>query len=440
VESLGLIDFIVFWLVFALTVIAVVYGNLKKDTDNLLDHLLMGRKLTLPMFTATLVATWYGGIFGVAEIAFNEGIYNFLTQGLFWYACYIIFAIFILPKLQTNKHMTFANLVYSEIGPRAGKWTALLNIGNLLPIAYILSLGKFLELTFGLDLITSMSLGVLIVLCYSLIGGFRSVVYSDLIQFFVMFTSVVLVFVFCFFKFGLTPLESLPDHYFSFTGKGGVGETLMWGLIAFGTLVDPNFYQRSFAAGSRKIARKGIFAATIIWMIFDLSLTFGAMYAASLQGSDYFNFSLMTLPFGLKGFFLAGILATILSTLDSYLFLAGATFAHDVLNRKSIDAQRASVVIIAFVALVCSLFSNGSIKAVWSTLGSISTAALLIPMLFHYFKRNLTERIFLSSSIAGVFATILFQFFPTNIQPIYFGVMASLIVITVMTNLKLNQQ
>lgn len=387
------------------------------------------------MFTATLVATWYGGIFGVAEIAFNEGIYNFLTQGVFWYACYILFALFILPKIQTDKHITFANLVTKEIGPMAGKWAALLNIGNLLPIAYILSLGKFLELTFGFDMIISMPIGLLMVLCYSLVGGFRSVVYSDLIQFFVMFTSVVLVFVFCLFKFGMTPLQSLPDRYFSVTGRGGVGETLMWGLIAFGTLVDPNFYQRSFAAGSKKIAKNGIFAATIIWMIFDLSLTFGAMYAVSLQGSDYFSFSLLTLPIGLKGFFLAGILATILSTLDSYLFLAGATLAHDVLKKESVRAQRMAVIFIAAMALVCSFFSNGSIKAVWSTLGSISTAALLVPMLFHYFKRNLNERTFLASSITGVLVTILFQFYPTSIQPIYLGIIAGLVVIV--TNLSL---
>lgn len=45
---------------------------------------------------ATLTASWYGGIFGVNEITFNYGIYNFVTQGVFWYAAYIIFALFMV--------------------------------------------------------------------------------------------------------------------------------------------------------------------------------------------------------------------------------------------------------------------------------------------------------------------------------------------------------
>ena len=56
----------------------------------------MGRKLTLPLFIATLVATWYGGIFGVAQIAFENGIYNFVTQGFFWYISRVL--------IKTNKN------------------------------------------------------------------------------------------------------------------------------------------------------------------------------------------------------------------------------------------------------------------------------------------------------------------------------------------------
>ena len=34
----------------------------------------MGRKMTLPIFVATLVATWYGGIFGVTALTFEKGV------------------------------------------------------------------------------------------------------------------------------------------------------------------------------------------------------------------------------------------------------------------------------------------------------------------------------------------------------------------------------
>lgn len=89
-------DWAVFFAILALTAGAAVYGNLrlKKGGNKALDYLLMGRRLTLPLFVATLVATWYGGIFGVNEITFNYGIYNFVTQGAFWYIAYLIFAFF----------------------------------------------------------------------------------------------------------------------------------------------------------------------------------------------------------------------------------------------------------------------------------------------------------------------------------------------------------
>ena len=81
------LDWTVFFAVLSATVAAAVYGmrRINKKRENkpakALDYLLMGRKLTLPLFVATLVATWYGGIFGVNEITFNYGIYNCVTQG-----------------------------------------------------------------------------------------------------------------------------------------------------------------------------------------------------------------------------------------------------------------------------------------------------------------------------------------------------------------------
>lgn len=426
--NLELIDFAVFFLVLSATIASVVFGIQKRSENNFLDHLLMGRKLTLPLFTATLVATWYGGIFGVAEIAFNEGLYNFVTQGVFWYLSYIVFAVYILPKINQKSYSSLPELVSSRMGPFAGNWTASLNIFNLLPIAYIISLGKFLSLIFDIHFELGMVIGLLIVLSYSLFGGFRSVVYSDIVQFFVMLTSVILVFIFAVSKFGVSTLSSLPDSYFSITGKSSLGETFMWGLIAFGTLVDPNFYQRSYAAKDTKTAQKGILLSTLIWLIFDISLTIGAMYAKATGALDYFNFSLGLLPIGLRGFFLAGLLATILSTLDSYLFLAGSTLSLDLFNKKSTRIQKFSIVIIAFISLALAFNSDGSIKSVWKFLGSLSSAALLFPMLGFYFLKSFKTSAFMLSSIAGTIATLYFTLFPHLFEPIYYGLAVSLLV------------
>ena len=60
-------------LVLLLTVAAVLYGQSlrKKSGSIMLDYMLMGRRLTLPLFVATLAASWYGGVFGGKKITFN---------------------------------------------------------------------------------------------------------------------------------------------------------------------------------------------------------------------------------------------------------------------------------------------------------------------------------------------------------------------------------
>jgi len=73
----------------------VVARRKEKSTENsTAEFILAGRKLTLPLFVATLVATWYGSILGVGEFVFNSGIVAWVCFGLPYYISAVIFAIF----------------------------------------------------------------------------------------------------------------------------------------------------------------------------------------------------------------------------------------------------------------------------------------------------------------------------------------------------------
>ena len=259
-------DWWVFFAVLAATAAAAVYGNrrLKKKQGekpmSVLDYLLMGRQLTLPLFVATLVATWYGGIFGVNEITFNYGIYNFVTQGVFWYVAYLIFAFFIADKVAKYQSLTLPDLTNRMFGPKSAKVAALFTFFYITPVAYVLSLGMFLHMVFGIGILPGMALGTLFAGLYSVWGGFRSVVFSDLVQFFVMCSAVLLVVVFSVGTFGgLGFLKAnLPASHFTITGGNSWMNTLIWGFIALSTLIDPSFYQRCFAAKSPSVVKKGV--------------------------------------------------------------------------------------------------------------------------------------------------------------------------------------
>ena len=401
------LDWIVFFGVLGATLASVLYGQSLKsqlsdqDKNGPLELLLMGRRLTLPLFVATLVATWYGGIFGVTALTFEKGIYNFLTQGVFWYLSYLFFAFFLVKKIRSTNALTIAGMAAKLIGPKAERYTAALNFLNLLPLAYTMSLGLFLQAIFGGSLLLNTSLGVGLVTAWSLWGGFRAVVFSDLVQFVFMILGVVLVVVFAWLNMGhpMTLLDKIPATHFDWSGGETLTSILVWGFIAFSTLVDPNFYQRCLAAESEKVAKRGILISTLIWFLFDCCTTLGALYArAALPNANpqhaYLIFSMQVVPAGVRGLILSGILATILSTLDSYLFNAATCLSYDFLSLKDKFSQwhhHIALISVALISIFLGMLFDGNIVEVWKTLGSFSAACLLFPLLLAQWRPGLTS-------------------------------------------------
>lgn len=451
-KALSPLDWTVFTAVLLLTLLTVVYGSkIKKGSvappshlKVAVEHLLMGRTLTLPLFIATLVATWYGGIFGVTKIAFEKGIYNFVTQGVFWYISYIIFALFLVKRISSYQAITLPDMVGKIFGKKSAKLAAVFNLFNVLPIAYVISIGLFISSLTGWDLSVSMTAGLSLVLSYCLWGGLRSVVLSDLVQFFTMCLGVALVLALSLYEFGgIEFLKSnLPSSHFEPTGGQGWALTLVWGFIALSTLVDPNFYQRCFAAKSPSIAKKGILISTFIWFCFDICTTFGAMYARAVlpeaqSSTAYLTYAIQLLPDGLRGFFLAAILATILSTLDSYLFLAATTFSFDLSSHKEKLTPRKHAMAIGAVALVSLMMAHvfsGDIKSVWKTLGSLSAGCMLLPVLLgHFFRRQVVDNTFVFSSLTGAISMIAWRIIekPDSVKSIdglYIGILSTTLV------------
>ena len=449
IDTITPLDWIIFTIVILATGFSVIWGmrlkNKSQDKDDdqttYLDLLLMGRQLTLPLFVATLVATWYGGIFGVTEIAFKQGVFNFVTQGAFWYLAYIIFAFFIIDKIKDKQAVTLPDLIGKMFGPKSAKLSAIFNFFNVLPIAYAISLGIFSKMLFGGELWINTAIGVSFVLLYSMWGGFRAVVFSDLVQFFVMCSAVLIVLILSVTTFGgLEFLKSnLPSSYFSLTGTVGIGTTFVWGFIALSTLVDPNFYQRCFAADSSKTAKKGILISTFIWFCFDICTTFGAMYAKAVipeaeSSHAYLLYAAQILPNGLRGLMLAGILATILSTIDSYLFLAGTTLAYDLAPKKLRSnpmVHHLGILTVGVLAVIMAQIFNGDIKTVWKTLGSLSAACLLFPVMFGYiFPGRISDKQFVATCISGVITTSYWRNaslsgFWQNVDELYIGVLTT---------------
>lgn len=360
------------------------------------EFLLAGRGLTLPLFVGSLVSSWYGGLLGVGEIAYADGLVNWLSQGGFWYLAYLIFAFGLAERLARSRATTLPDQLELLHGRAARAFATLLNYVNVVPVSYALSLGLAVQLFTGWPLWAGILAGSAVGVIYSMTGGFRAMARVQLLQFTLMCLGVASVIPFAVFRLGGADYLSahLPATHLRATGSYGAQELAVWALIALSTLVDPGWYQRCYAARSPRVARTGILCAVGFWALFDVCTTFSGIYArAALPGVDpklaYPLLADLVLPSGLKGLFVAGLLSTVMSTFDAYVFVGGTAIGHDLVGRGRgrggergvVRSTRLGIVVTAVLAALLALLFDRSIKSIWKTIGSLTTSAILVPML-----------------------------------------------------------
>ena len=394
--DLSILDWGMFLCTIIFTIAAVAYGLCKRKktaSPQIYEYLLMGRQLTLPLFIATLTSTWYGNIFGVTQIAFNHGIYNLITQGIFWYIPYLIFAFFLVDKIRSYNVVSLPELIQRVFGEKIAQFSSVLIFIKTLPIVHAIGCGILLQYIFHVSLSQGIVIAVLFVTLYSAFGSFRAIVFSDFAQCLFMLIGVISVVVFSIKIFGgpIVLLEKLPSSYFIPYGKHSFLITIAWMFIAFTTtLINPTFYQRCFAAKDHKTAKYGILLSIVLWIIIDVCTTLGGMYAKAIlpdanPTNAYLVYSLQILPVGYKGLFLGGMMAMILSTLDSFLFLAANTIFYDLsfFRKYPIHIRHLlSLVLTSSCTIVIAICFNDNIEGVWLIIKG-SFAVCLFMLLLH---------------------------------------------------------
>ena len=388
----------------------------KEKRSDISSFLLAGRRLTLPSFVATLVSTWYGGILGVGEYSYKFGISNWLVFGVPYYVAALIFGIFIAKKARSGKLFTIPDQLERAYGKTVSIIGAFFVFVMTVPAAYILMLGVLLKFLFGLPLPLGLVLGITISTAYVMIGGFRSVVRTDVVQFSLMFLAFLILLPTAVAHYGGFSFlrANLPATHLQWHGGLGAQSIIVWFFIALSTLIEPSFYQRCFAAKNEKVAQRGIFFSIFFWIFFDFLTTFSGLYARAAfphltnPVTSYLVLGSHLLPPVLFGLFLAGLLATIMSTIDSYSFLAAMTFGRDFLwqllpvktDEKIKYYTRLGLIFSGILAIAIAYFAQSVIR-IWKDFGSVGTPALVLPMAVSFFPRLKLGKKFALISIVG---------------------------------------
>ncbi|MBZ5637648.1 MAG: sodium:solute symporter family protein, partial [Acidobacteriia bacterium] len=372
----------------------------RRAADRTDDYLLAGRTLSLPAFVVALVATWYGGVLGVGEYSYLHGLSNWLVMGVPYYVGALLFAALFARKARMAAGYTVPDLLFDTYGRGAGIVGTVTVLALSLPAAYLLMLGVLLRRVTGWDQRFAVVASALFCFSYIAARGFRSVVRTKGLQFGLMYGGFLLLLPVAVWTAGGWSFlhQSLPAEHFTWDGAQGAGYVAAWYFIALETLVEPTFYQRSFAARSPRTARNGILVSILFFALFDGLTTFTGMYARALlpglpSGVDAFPaLGERLLPAVLLGVFYAGMVATVMATVDSFLLVGGVTLGRDLVWRLSggkadqIFWTRAGLCVATAASAGIALASR-SVVALWYGFYSVGTATLLPPLLGALYPR-----------------------------------------------------
>ncbi len=372
--------------------VAVVALSRSARSSSTGEFLLAGRTLTLPAFVATLVTTWYGGILGVGEYAWRFGISSWVVFGLPYYIAALVFGIWLAPRLRRSGAVSIPEMLTTAYGSTAGRVGALGIWSATIPVAYLLMLATLVHQVTGCSMLVATALCATFSALYVGASGFRAVVRTDALQMVLMFGGFAMLLPAALSHIGgLGALwQELPEPHRSWDGGLGWQAVVVWYLIAFQTVVEPTFYQRVFAARSPRTARNGVLISVGLWAVFDfLSVTTGLAARVLLPDLNdplaaYPALAETVLSPWPAALFTVALFAIVMSTLDSYLFLAASTFGHDfgTTSRPGSDRRRIRIglVISAFLASVGALVFTSAIQ-IWHHVGSVLTASLMVPLL-----------------------------------------------------------
>ena len=406
----------------------------KKHTD-FDDFFLAGRSLTTPLLITTLISTYYGidVLFGDSQLGFTDGVVAWFGYARPTYAFFLIAAFLLAQRLREENFKSLPDILDKYYGKKTRYVGAVTSFIYSLPALSLYGFGMLGDVILGWKPIVGMLVFGGIALVYTLTGGFWAVVLTDSIQFVMM--CVVLAFAFPFAMNLIGGFDSMIDtlepSYFDTMGDLSIWLIIIYASTGLSILVEPTFYQRIFAAKSYKSVRNALIIGIFIWGSYDWMITILAMSAkvgvlkGLLPGGVAPDAALLTimvaaLPAGALGLFIAGVLSTEMSTLDSYCLVAGGNVAYDIYkpalkpdatDTELIKTTRYGILLSWFLGFAMAV-SFEQMLGLWVFLASILISSTLTPILLGIYIPNFRRPLagFFSAGL-GLLSTIILNIY-----------------------------
>ena len=194
---------------------------------------------------------------------------------------------------------------------------------------------------FGITYITGAVIASAIFIIYTASSGLYGVVYTDLVQFFILiiFVYILLPIMSVHEVGGMAALiAQTPPEKFQLNLTPDIITLIFTNLVM--TIAGAEFWQRAFAAKDRKSALEGQFGGTIVYACTIVITLFLGLSAAILfpnlvqdYGSADYAIPVMVasiLPAGLTGLTFAGLLSVMMSSADTCILVSTQAIVNDI--------------------------------------------------------------------------------------------------------------
>jgi SSS family solute:Na+ symporter len=443
--GLGLIDYAIFFAALvAVLVVGVVSGGKIKDLEDYATS--RKQKFSTPVLAMTLIVTMIGSNSSMGSIAelYRDGIIYFLADLICISGPFLL--ILYAAKFMAGRYSNAISL-YGIVEQEYGKWPAqfsaiisafimLISLAmQMIGMGYIVK--AFLGLPFSIGLIGAS----VVLISYSSMGGVRGVVYTDVMQFFiilVVFPILVGIIVYNMggLKMVFTNLPPEKTMVFSHPDFKEYTYLILFWMMPFGLLRATVIQRFLMCKDAKEVQKMGLnwvmFESVFIGMIGIIGLASISLLPSALSGKEVIP-ALMKefLPIGFKGVAITAFMAVIMSTADSALNAATVLIAEIRMSKtkreeleskefkmemegsldkiKQKEKQRQEVLnlkissfTLGCIAMAIALLDFSFIRAITIS-SAIAFAAVNIPIFFAPFKDKKQKAIkaYLGSTIGG---------------------------------------
>ena len=407
----------------------LVIALLGKKAKSMADFAVGSRAIPTMIIVASLSATYIGPGYSLGLVD------KAASQGYVWYVIFLAFSLqtvltgwFVAPRLNAFSN---AYTLGDVMGQRYGRLVQLVTgiMSVVLCAGFIGAItraaGDIISTLTPIPFIAAVALSITIVVIYSTLGGVKTIVITDVIQFTVLAVSIPLT---VFFIAGLGDGIGTISHNIneaSLTLGGHFSWIVFAGLFIsflFGEVLIPPYANRALMAKDQGNAKWGFIFAGLFsacWFLVCATLGIFGSELLSIQDENNVLINVMqqVLPVGLFGLAAAGIIAVIMSSQSSLLNAAAVSFSQDIIatlhtqgldNKKELLYSKLLTIGVGISAAFIALKSDSIVDALLVCY-TLWAPTIVFPVIIATFKKNAHPLAALAAIVGGGAATAIWH-------------------------------